>query len=607
MAQLQLRSFEKVAMQNFACRFVVLLFLVFSMCLESLSNAQTDVDSSLKSLFRDYHEQFLVLFPLEATSFGDKRYNDRLQLDISEEFAARKRGFYESIQKQLRGIRVEQASDELRLCAEILDYELQIRLAGLDYRAQRIPFTQFEGLPLAFGQMGSGSGIHPFKTVKDYDDWLARVQAFDQWATIAIERFQEGLKDGFVLPKILVERMIKQLLDPTIANDDPEQTLFYGPIEKLPKDFSSNDKVRLANAYRVAISTHITPAYRRLGNFLQDEYLPQARSTSGVSDLPNGQAYYRHCVRYWTTTSLTPDEIFDIGENEVERIRKQMEKVKSEMGFAGPLKDFFTYLRSDPQFKPFKTPEDVLRFFYEIQNRLEPHLSASFLNRPKTPFEIRRTESFREKTASAEYMPGTADGSRPGVFYVPIPDASQFNITSGMESLFLHEALPGHHYQISLQQENAMLPDFAKFLWYGAYGEGWALYCESIGAELGMYEDPKQLMGALGDEMHRAIRLVVDVGMHWKGWTREQAIEYMMANEPLSEEGTIAEIERYMAYPAQALSYKIGQLTIRRLRSECEARLGDKFSVAAFHDEVLRNGGMPLHVLERRLAAWNGK
>ncbi len=304
---------------------------------------------------------------------------------------------------------------------------------------------------------------------------------------------------------------------------------------------------------------------------------------------------------------MSPDEIYDVGEKEVARIRAEMEDVKAEMGFGGKLSDFFQHLRTDPKFKPFQNPDEILQFFNAIRKKLEPKLAECFLNHPKTAFEIRRTESFREKTASAEYMPGAADGSRPGVFYCPIPDATQFNITSGMESLFLHEALPGHHYQISLQQENQALPQFARFLWYGAYGEGWALYCESIGKEMGLYDDPKQRMGALGDEMHRAIRLVVDVGLHWKGWTREQAIEYMMANEPLSEEGTIAEIERYMAYPAQALSYKIGQLKITELRRDCEQRLGPDFSVAAFHNEVLRNGGMPLAILERRLKAWKPK
>jgi uncharacterized protein (DUF885 family) len=590
-------------MNRIAC--FLFAFIASIMIADEKAYPDQATDKLLRGLFSDYHEQFLILFPLEATAFGDSRYNDQLQIDIGEEFIARKRKFYESIHARLGAIPTKQISDELQLSAEILDYELDIREKGLTFRTERIPFNQFEGLPLSMGQMGSGAGVHPFRSVKDYDDWLKRTISFHDWSKVAIERFREGMRDGFVLPKILVERMVKQLLDPTIVSDDPTKCLFYQPIEKLPATFSEAEKSRLKTAFRQSIIDHVIPAFRSLGEFLRDEYLAKARTTSGISELPGGREWYRYCVRYWTTTDMTPDEIFAIGEKEVSRIEAEMESVKKEMGFDGSLVDFFRYLRTDPQFKPFKTPEEILQFFYAIQKKLEPKLSLNFLNRPKTPFEIRRTESFRETTASAEYMPGAADGSRPGVFYCPIPNASEFNITSGMESLFLHEALPGHHYQIALQQENENLPQFARFLWYGAYGEGWGLYCESIGKELGLYDDPKQLMGALGDEMHRAIRLVVDVGMHWKGWTREQAIEYMMAHEPLSEEGTIAEIERYMAYPAQALSYKIGQLKISQLRKECQTRLGERFSVAAFHNEVLRNGGMPLSIFERRLNAWN--
>jgi uncharacterized protein (DUF885 family) len=278
-----------------------------------------------------------------------------------------------------------------------------------------------------------------------------------------------------------------------------------------------------------------------------------------------------------------------------------MEGIRGRLGFRGSLTEFFSHLRDDPQFKPFKDPKEILSFFYKIQKELEPQLARAFHEQPRTPFEIRRTESFREKTASAEYMPGSEDGTRPGIFYVPIPDVAEFNITSGMESLFLHEALPGHHYQISLQQENQRLPKFARFLWYGAFGEGWALYCESMGEELGLYADPRQKMGALGDEMHRAIRLVVDVGMHWKGWTREEALEYMLQREPISRDGAVAEIERYMAYPGQALSYKIGQLTIRDLRRHQETRLGTRFSLPDFHQQILGSGSMPLEILERRL------
>ncbi len=598
--------FANLDMIRFYDSALLLTFLALFMA-TTIATADDTTDDALRQLFSNYHEQYLILFPLEATSFGDSRYNDQLQIDISDEFVAKKKLFYEQTLARLDAMDGKNASETLRWSAEILKYELQIRLAAIPFQTERIPFNQFEGLPLSFAQMGSGAGTHPFKSVKDYDDWLKRVEAFSVWSLAAIERFRQGIADDYVLPKILVERMIGQLLDKSIVAEDPTKSLFYTPIARMPESFSDGDRQRLRAAYVKAIAAQAMPAYRRLGAFLRDEYLSKTRATSGVGALANGKDYYRYCVRFWTTTSLTPDEIFAMGESEVARIRNEMELVRQQMRFEGDLSAFFEDLRTDPQYKPFASPEEVLAYFGSIKAKLEPKLDEAFVNRPKTPFEIRRTESFREKTASAEYMPGNADGSRPGVFYVPIPNAKEFNITSGMESLFLHEALPGHHYQISLQQENELLPRFARFLWYGAYGEGWALYCESIGRELGLYTDPKQRIGALGDEMHRAIRLVVDVGLHWKGWTREQAIEYMMANEPLSEEGTVAEIERYMAYPGQALSYKIGQLKITELRKVCEKRLGKRFSVADFHNEILKNGGMPLDILERRIKGLSSK
>jgi uncharacterized protein (DUF885 family) len=580
-------------------------YLSFLLCaLSATVSFGQSSDDALRKVFDDYHEQYLILFPLEATAFGDPRFNDQLQIDVSPDFVAKKRQFYMQTLERLGGIDRKGSSPSLQLAAEILEHELNARLEAIPFNFDRIPFNQFDGLPLTFGQMGSGSGSHPFKTVKDYDNWLKRMDSFSVWSVAAIERFREGMKDNYVLPKILVGRMVTQLLDPSIVSDDPAQSLFYGPIKSMPAAFPQADRDRLTAAFKTKIVEKVIPAYRRMGEFLRDEYALKARETSGISSLESGRLQYQYWVRRWTTTSLAPDEIYQIGEAEVARIRNEMESVRVQMGFAGSLAEFFGHLRTDPQFKPFKTPEEVIAYFAAIQAKLEPKLQNAFLNRPKTPFEIRRTEAFREKTASAEYMPGSEDGTRPGIFYTPIPDATQFNITSGMESLFLHEAIPGHHYQISLQQENQELPKFARFLWYGAYGEGWALYCESMGKELGLYTDPKQRIGALGDEMHRAIRLVVDVGMHWKGWTREEAIKYMMDNEPISEDGAIAEVERYMAYTAQALSYKIGQLKISELRKSCEQRLGDKFSLPKFHDEILKNGGMPLNILEARIDRW---
>lgn len=549
-----------------------------------------------------YYEQRLKLFPIEATLQGDNRYNDQLPNDISQAFLNQTKSFYNSTLEKLNAFDRDNLSDEDKISYDILKREMALQLEQYPFHQEEMPFNQFEGKTLGFGQWGSGEGAQPFKTVKDYDDWLKRVSAFSVWADTAITTFRRGMATKRVLPKSLVVKMIPQMTDLVVT--DPTKSLFYGPIKKLPQSFSAAEKERLTTAYKKAITEQIVPTYRKLGAFLKDEYLPRARTTSGIDAIPQGPDLYRYLVRTWTTTNDTPEAIHQIGLNEVARIRGEMEKVKTQVGFKGSLADFFDHLKTDKTFYPYKQPKDVLAAFNTILTKIEPNLKNYFTNTPKSKFEIRQTEKFREASASAEYNQASADGSRPGIFYVPIPDASKFNITSGMESLFLHEAIPGHHYQVSLQQENTNLPKFRRFAWYGAYGEGWALYCESLGKELGLYTDPYQYMGALGDEIHRAIRLVVDTGIHTQHMTREQAIKYMMDNEPISEQGATAEIERYMAIPGQALSYKIGALKIRELRSKYEKQLGEKFSLAAFHDEFLKDGCMPLDVLERKMDAW---
>ncbi len=572
---------------------------------QTTQTAVTDTNPQLHKLFDNFYEDRLKLFPLEATSQGDNRYNDVLPNDISQAYLSDFKQLYEKYRGELQKIDRNALSDQDKIAYDVLERELKIQLEGMPFHAEAIPFQQFWGLPLQMGQLGSGDGSQPFHSVKDYDDWLKRISGFTVWVDTAIVNFRKGISSGMVLPKSLVVKMIPQMNDLVVT--DPTKSLFYGPITKFPKDFSDADKTRLTEAYKKAILTELVPAYKKLGNFLKTEYLPKARTTSGIGALPNGKDWYAYQVRFWTTTNKTPEEIFDLGEKEVARIRGEMETVKNQVGFKGDLNAFFDYLKKDPKFYPYKTPEDVLKAFQNIHDKIKPNVARIFNKTPKTAFEIRRTEAFREASASAEYNPGSADGSRPGIFYVPIPDAKAFNVTSGMESLFLHEAIPGHHYQVSLQQENTDLPKFMRFSFNSAYGEGWALYTESLGKELGLYTDPYQYMGALGDEIHRAIRLVVDVGIHTKGWTREQAIKYMMDNEPISEQGATAEIERYMAIPGQALSYKIGALKIRELRSKYEKQLGDKFNLAAFHDEFLKDGCLPLDVLERKMDAWAEK
>ncbi|MBD2769534.1 DUF885 domain-containing protein [Hymenobacter sp. BT664] len=566
-----------------------------------------DSTSGLNGLFNSYWEQLSRLDPLAATAYGDNRYNDQLPNNQTRAFRDTMRVFYQTYLDRLHKYDREPLSDNDKISYDIFEYEMEHGLAGLKLNTWMLPTNQFYGLPITLAQYGSGQGNQPFKTVKDYENWLGRAHGFTAWTDSAIANFRVGMRQGVVLPRALVVRMIPQLQAKDMVVTDPTKSLYYGPITRFPKDFSDADKARLTEAYKKAIMTDLVPAYQKLGAFLAKEYLPKARATSGIDAVPGGKEIYAYDVKYETTTDKTPAEIYQTGLAEVARIRAQMEKIKADVGFKGDLLAFFKYLNTDPKFRPFKTPAEVLAAFENIHQRMLPNLQKLFGRTPKTPFEIRETEKFREASASAEYNQGSPDGSRPGIFYVPIPDATTFATTSGMESLFLHEAIPGHHYQISLQQENASLPKFRRFGGQNAYVEGWALYCESLGPELGLYQDPYQHMGALGDEMLRAVRLVVDTGLHSRQMTREQAIAYLLANLSTSPDEATSAIERYMAIPGQALGYKIGQLKLRELRAKYEKQLGSKFKISSFHDELLRDGSMPLAVLEKKMDAWAAK
>jgi uncharacterized protein (DUF885 family) len=581
--------------------FVSLVVLFFSCKLNDQNQTKAD-NTELSALFEKYYEERMELFPFEATFNGDNRFNDKWYVDFTDSYRAKIKSFYERYRIYVSKFERDALNDNDKLSFDAFSRDVKIGIEGLGFHENYFPLNQFQSSHLVFSQFGSGSVIQPFVTVADYDNWLKRVAVFPAYADSAIVYFKKGMAEGYVLPKSIVVKMIPQMQSMVVS--DATKSLFYGPVANLPASFSEADKKRITDAYVIAINQQLTPYFKKLGDFLQDEYLPKARATTGISGIPGGDKYYNFLVRQQTTTDKTPDEIYNTGLEEVKRIRTEMERIKTETGFKGDLPAFFAYLKTDKKFTPFKTPKEVLDAFDSIHKKMEPNINRMFGHKPKTPFEIRQTEAFRAASASAEYNQGSADGSRPGIFYIPIIDASTFNITSGMESLFLHEAIPGHHYQISLQQENDKLPKFRRFGGNNAYAEGWALYCESLGKELGLYTDPYQYMGALGDEIHRAIRLVVDVAMHTKNMTREEAIKYMTDNEQISEEGATAEIERYMVIPAQALGYKIGALKIRELRNKYEKQMGDKFKISSFHDAVLRDGNLPLDVLEKKMDAW---
>jgi len=556
---------------------------------------------SLHHLAARYYDENMALNPLQATQNGENQYNDQLPIDISEGFRAKADSFYASYQQAIKGIDTAALSGNDRITYDMLQREFDVNREALSFHDHLMPVQQFTCLPLTLAQLGSGSSAQPFKTEKDYHNFMHRMERFAIWTDTAIANMRRGIATGYVLPKSLVVKVIPQVAD--LAKKDTANNVFYAPIKTIPDSLGTAVKAALATDYAAAVEKYILPSYAKLRNFMQQEYLPKARNSSGIGDIPDGKAYYTFLIKSWTTTDLSPEEIFALGEKEVARIRGEMETVKNSTGFKGDLPAFFAAVRVDKKLRIFKTPAAILDSFKAIENKIMPGVKKMYGHLPKTKFEIRQTEAYRAASASAEYMQGSADGTRPGVFYVPILDATTFPYT-GMECLFLHEAIPGHHFQISLQQENDSLPKFRRFSWIGAYGEGYALYCESLGKELGLYTDPYMYFGRLTDEIHRAIRLVVDVGLHTKGWTREQAIKYMMDNEPLSTQEATAEIERYMAIPGQALSYKIGELKIHELRNKYTKELGAQFNLSSFHDELLKDGCVPLSVLEQKMARW---
>lgn len=584
---------------------IILASAAFVSCKLSNKNQTNEDNKELSALFDKYYAERMKLFPLESTANGDTLYNNLLPVDFTDGYRDTLRSFFNTYLTYVTKYDRESLNENDKISYDIFKREMEMSIEGLNFHDNYIPFQQFWGLTLTMGQLGNGTGNQPFKTVKDYDDWLARATKFSTWADSAILYFRKGIAANYVLPRALVVKMIPQM--DAMLTTDATKSLYFGPVQKFPASFGDADKKRFTDAYTKLINEQLVPSYKKLGDFLKNEYLPKARATSGINALPNGDSFYRYQIRFWTTTYKKAEDIYNTGLAEVKRILTVMDSLKNAVGFKGDMKAFFEYMKTDKKFMPYKTPQQVLNAFDSIHKVMEPNLKKMFGRVPKTPFEIRQTEAFRAASASAEYNQGSADGKRPGIFYVPILDATTFNTTGGMESLFLHEAIPGHHYQISLQQENEDLPKFRRFVFYSAYGEGWALYCESLGKELGLYTDPYQYMGALGDEIHRAIRLVVDVAIHTKGWTREQAIKYMMDNEAISEQGATAEIERYMAIPGQALSYKIGAMKIRELRNKYTNQLGANFKLSDFHDEFLKDGCMPLDVLERKMDAWAAK
>ena len=573
---------------------IILISTIFMSCKNQDKSSFTDLT---ESYFNDKN----ALDPLGATQNGQSKYDDQLVFEMTDGFRKSQAQFFDKYETALQSIQEQNLNEEQKNSFEIMKWEIEIGKELLQHPTNLMPIHQFWGTHLTMGQFAGGTSAQPFKTEKDYNIFLHRMDLYAVWIDSAMVYMKKGMAQNAVLPKALTMKVIPQFAE--FETPNIEDNLFYSAIKIMPSSFSEDLKNNLKSKYTILIKKKLIPKYKQMADFLENEYLPASRNTSGIGSLSFGKELYATYAKMWTTTSMKPNEIHELGLKEVARLNLEMEKVKNQVGYKGTIIAFFDEVRNKKELMPFTKPEEVIANFERVYAIVKPNVDKLFSLQPKTKFEIRRTEAFREKTASAEYVQGTANGSRPGIFYVPIPDVKSYNYY-GDEDLFLHEAIPGHHFQISIQQESTSLPDFRKFNWFGAYGEGWALYTESLGKELGLYKDPYQYFGMLSNEMHRAIRLVVDTGIHSKGWTREQAIQYSLDNEAESEASIKSEIERYMAIPGQALSYKIGQLKIIELRKKAEDKMGNQFDIKKFHEKILESGVMPLALLEMKINNW---
>src|SRR4051812_5114424 len=571
-------------------------------------HAADDRAARLGALYAEYWEENLKLNPMTATFAGDPRYNDQLPNFFSKAFEDRSHAFVQKYLDRARAIGTGGLTGQDRLSYDVFTLARESELESFAFPDRLLPIDQFSNIANSLAQLGSGTSAQPFATVKDYDDWAKRASLspviFDQ----AIANMREGVKAGVVQPRVLMQKVLPQL-DALIV-EDPAKSIFWGPIENMPKDFSAAERERLTASYRTLISTQILPAYKRLRTYIADEYLPKCRETVGMGALPNGAAWYNQKVHDNTTKSMNAAQIHDIGLSEVARIQDGMRGVAKDLGYdqpvqsLGELKAFFEWMKARNDMY-FASREELLSAYQKFHAEVDPVLPKYFGMIPKTNYEVRLVEPYREASASAgSYQGPPLDGSRAGIFFVNAYDLKA-RPKWALASLSLHEAAPGHHFQISLQRELKDLPTFRRF---GngdtAYIEGWGLYAEYLGYEMGMYKDPVARFGALDAELWRAIRLVTATGLHLKGWTRQQTLDYMFANSPAEQTRAVSEAERFMAIPGQALAYKVGQLKIVELRKRAEKALGPKFKVAEFHDEVLRDGSVPLDVLEQKIDRW---
>jgi uncharacterized protein (DUF885 family) len=565
------------------------------------STAKAGAESKqLNKLADEYYDAVARFDPVSAGESGDSRFNDQIGMSIAPKNRAAQFARYKAILSRLHAIRRDALPQRDQTSYDILDYELTMALRLEPFPEHLLPLSQMDSLPVMLANYASGEGAQPLSSVKDYQAYLSRLNQLGPWIDQAIANMREGMKRGVVQPKSVMQSALPQFKQ-LVANK-AEDSIFFAPAKKMPAAFAHADASKLAETYRATIDRKLNPALARLVTFLEKEYIPACRSSTGWDALPQGADWYKVRVAGATTTDLQPEQIHQIGLKEVARIQGEYARIGPQMGYTGPAAGLPGWVAQQAKYKPFKTEQEVLAVYRKLDAKLKTTLPALFSLRPKTPLDIRLEPELSRATASDHYTPPAVDGSRPGVFWAVVNDPAQYGST-GMVTLFLHEGQPGHHFHIALMQELG-LPNFRKFGGNNAFTEGWALYAETLGKEMGLFDKPEDYFGHLNDEMLRAARLVVDTGMHEKGWSREQAIKYFSDTLGYSEAESRAQIERYMVWPGQALGYKIGSLKIQELRRRAESALGSKFSLPKFHEIVLGEGTLPLALLETKVDRW---
>jgi len=565
------------------------------------AGAPADPARALASLAQRYYDAQARLDPVySATLAGDNRFDDQLPLTLAPAERAKRFAMYHRLERELEHIPHDRLPPRDRLTHELLARELRTRIGFEPFPDHLLPVQQLDSIPVLLANFGGGQGEQPLKTPAQYDAYLKRISRLPAWVDQAILNMREGMRRGVVQPKAVVTAALGPLRP--LGDADPATNPYAAPVRNFPASFSEADRRRLSRAYDEAVVTRVAPALRKLTAFVETEYLAAARTSDGWGAFPDGAAWYRQWVRDQTTTGLRPDEIHAMGLAEVARIHGELAKVAPQLGYDGDPKQLLAWVRTQPKFLPWRSEAEILDAYRRINERVKAQLPQLFGRVPKAPLDIRPEPELTRASASDHYALPAEDGSRPGIFWAVINDPAAYDATT-MTALFLHEGQPGHHFQLGLTQE-LQLPEFRKRMWINAFGEGWALYAETLGHEMGLYQDPAAWVGELRLEIARATRLVVDTGLHAKGWTRAQAIAYWVDNVGATQAQAANQIDRYLAWPAQALGYKLGALKIQELRERARQALGDRFSMPGFHDAVLAEGGLPLSVLDAQVDRW---